>query len=171
METEPTHSPGYSAESLKMLETAEGQTNAVFACFGSAAQHAQLFEQGLSRFLITYNKLCNDDLSIEKLDAIASGLHKKTMGQLLKKLSQHVTVEDDSVFGEFEVALRQRNYLMHEFFLERNSELESEEGRMRLLKELLTVEGYLERSRVRINAMRIAMCETLGIDDEFYDFQ
>ena len=48
---------GYSSESLKMLESEEGQLNAVFACFGSAAQRAQLFEQSLSRFLAMYNKI------------------------------------------------------------------------------------------------------------------
>ena len=31
---------GYTAESLDLLKTEEGQKNAVFACFGSAAQHA-----------------------------------------------------------------------------------------------------------------------------------
>ena len=41
---------GYTCESLRMLESEEGQTNAIFACFGSAVQHSQLFEQGLDRF-------------------------------------------------------------------------------------------------------------------------
>ena len=37
------------SESLRMLETEEGQNNAVFACFGSAAQHAQMFEEALGK--------------------------------------------------------------------------------------------------------------------------
>jgi hypothetical protein len=49
--------PGYTEESLRMLETAEGQSNAVIACFGSAAQHAQLFGQALARFLGVYNRI------------------------------------------------------------------------------------------------------------------
>lgn len=47
---------GYTTESLKILETEEGQLNAVFACFGSAVQHSQLFEQSLTRFLKMYNR-------------------------------------------------------------------------------------------------------------------
>ena len=58
---------GYTTESLKMLETEEGQLNAVFACFGSAVQHSQLFEQGLTRFLKMYNKIASDSLSIDDL--------------------------------------------------------------------------------------------------------
>ena len=166
MSTDQERSPPYTNESLRMLESEEGQLNAVFACFGSAAQHAQLFEQGLAKFLVVYNKICSDSVSIEELDAVASNLRKRTMGQLLAKLSKHVTINDASVSEQFTNALKKRNYLMHEFFLERNTELESSEGRMRLLAELTTIEGDLERSRVMINAMRIAMCETLGVDDD-----
>ena len=34
--------------SLEMLKSEEGQLNAVFACFGSAAQHSQYFEAALA---------------------------------------------------------------------------------------------------------------------------
>ena len=57
-----------SDESLKMLETKEGQLNAVFACFGSATQHAQLFEQSLSRFLAVYNRIQSDSVSVGDLE-------------------------------------------------------------------------------------------------------
>lgn len=56
--------PGYSEESLNMLKTAEGQSNAVFACFGSAAQHCQHFEKALADFLILYNKATNQSLAV-----------------------------------------------------------------------------------------------------------
>ncbi len=155
-----------ASESLKMLESEEGQLNAVFACFGSAAQHAQLFEQGLAEFLIAYNRICSDSIAIDDLEAGTSSLRRRTMGQLLRKLSEHVTIEEISVSDCFSTALKSRNYLMHEFFLKKNSELETAEGRMQLLVELTTIQGILERSRVMINAMRIAMCETLGVEDD-----
>ena len=47
---------GYSDESLRMLESEEGQSNAVFAIFGSAAQHSQLYESALAEFLIVYKQ-------------------------------------------------------------------------------------------------------------------
>ena len=152
---------GYTTESLKMLETEEEQLNAVFACFGSAVQHSQLFEQGLTRFLKMYNKIASDSLSIDDLGK------KMTMGQLLSKVRQRVTIKEDSVEEGFSTALDQRNYLVHRFFLERNSGLESTEGRMGLLTELVEIERNLERCRVMINAMRIAMCSTLSIKDEW----
>ncbi len=160
-------SNGYTSESLKMLDTDEGQLNAIFACFGSAAQHAQMFEQALVRFLVTYNKISPETLSIEDFEAAERGLHKKTMGALIKELRKHVNFPDETVPGYFEAALKQRNFLMHHFFLDRCMDLGNTEGRMRLLGELLSIQDEVDRGRVLTNAMRIAVCETLGIKDEY----
>ncbi len=152
---------GYTSESLKMLESEEGQLNAVFACFGSAVQHAQLFEQGLTRFLVMYNRIASDSVSVDDIG------QKLTMGQLLKRVGQHVTIKDNSVEEGFSAAVAERNFLIHRFFLERDSQLESTEGRLGLLSELVGIEKRLDRCRVMINAMRIAMCRSLGIEDDW----
>ena len=152
---------GYTNESIRMLESSEGQLNAVFACFGSAVQHAQLFEQGLARFLIMYNKIASDSVSVDDIG------QKLTMGQFLRRVRKHVTINDNSVEEGFSTARDERNYLIHRFFLERNQLLDSSEGRMQLLSELMNTEANLERCRVTINAMRIAMCEALEIKDEW----
>ena len=152
---------GYTSESLKMLESEEGQLNAVFACFGSAVQHAQLFEQGLARFLMIYNRIASDPVGVEDIG------HKMTMGQLLHKVRQHVTVDDNSIELGFSAALEERNYLIHRFFLERDPQLKSTEGRFELLSELSRIEMNLDRCRVAINAMRMAMCEALGVKDDW----
>ena len=154
---------GYTDESICVLESEEGQLNAVFACYGSAAQHAQLFEQGLARFLVIYNKITSDSIGVDDVG------HKMTMGQLLNKLRQHVTIDDNSVEEWFDAALKERNYLIHRFFLERDQGLKSAEGRMELLAELVKIEANLNRCRVMINAMRIAMCRTLDIVDNWAD--
>ena len=84
---------------------------------------------------------------------------------LLGRVRQFVGVSDESIEQGFTTALNERNFLIHRFFLERNSDLESTEGRMKLLYELNRIERNLDSSRVAINAMRIAMSETLGIED------
>ena len=64
-----------------------------------------------------------------------------------------------------EAALYVRNYLMHRWFLDRHDPFKSEAGRMALLQELVSFGRLLDSARVTANAMRIAMCRTLGIDD------
>ena len=152
--------PAYTEETLRTLESNEGQINAVFACFGSAVQRAQLIEQGLQRFLVIYNKITSDTMTEEDIE-------KKTLAGLRREIRKHITINDDSVEKEFSTALAERNFLIHRFFLERNPLLASREGRMQLLAELVDIEANLEHCRVIINAMRIAMCEALGIADEW----
>lgn len=155
---------GYTTESLKMFETEEGQLNAVFACFGSATQHAQLFEQSLLRFLAVYNRIQSDSVSVGDLEE-----KKMTMGYLIKQVKHRVRFDDDLIEEGFSIALDKRNYLIHRFFLERNEEFKSTEGRLRLLSELVAIEQVLDRCRAMVNAMRIAMCRTLEIEDPWAD--
>jgi hypothetical protein len=156
---------GYTDESLRMLDSEEGQTNAVFACFGSAAQHAQLFEQSLARFLVVYNRIASSALAVEDFDAYEQKLQKKTMGWLLDEVSKQVTFTDDVWPQRLDAALECRNYLMHTFFLKVADGFKSEAGRLGLLGGLLAAERLLDNARITLNAMRIAMCETLGVAD------
>jgi|SRR5580658_7318699 hypothetical protein len=164
---EPGEPKGYSQESLDMLKTDEGQLNAVFACFGSAAQHAQMFEQGLSKFLIVYNIVTSEGVPLEDLDSLKDELGQKTMGALLGELKKHIAFPEQDVPELFGNALKARNFLMHHFFLELGDQLSTSEGRMGLLQLLITIEKTLDNSRIMINAMRIATCKTLGLDDEY----
>jgi hypothetical protein len=157
--------PSYTAESLRMLESAEGQNNAFFACFGSAAQRAQPFEQSLSRFLVVFNRATGKDLSVDDFEAYERKLEKKTMGWLLHELRDLVAFPEAEVPARLDAALGCRNHLMHSYFLRLGDDLDSKEGRMARISELLAAEELLDASRATVNAMRIAMCRTLGIDD------
>jgi hypothetical protein len=158
---------GYTDESLRMLETEEGQSNAVFACFGSTAQHAQLFEQALARFLTVYNRIASATLSLQDFENYEGKLQRKTMGGLLREMQKYVTLSDPVVIERLDRALEHRNWLMHTFFLERGDGLKSEAGRMELLRELAAMEQLLDNARITVNAMRIAMCRTLSVADPF----
>ena len=153
------------SESLDMLKTQEGQLNAVFACFGSAAQHAQMFEEAIGKFLLAYNHIRPEKMSAEELEEFTQSIQARTMGQLLHELKSLVTFTEGDPRERMEAALKVRNYLMHRWFLDRREGFNSEAGRMALLQELVGMERLLDSARVTANAMRIAMCRTLGIDD------
>src|SRR4051812_21859041 len=83
------------SESLNMLKTEEGQLNAVFACFGSAAQHAQMFEEALGNFLLAYNHNRPEKMSAEKVEELTQSIQASTMGQLLHELKSLVTFAEE----------------------------------------------------------------------------
>jgi len=149
-------------ESLQMLKTRVGQVNAVFACFGSAAQHAQHFEAALADFLSDYNKLTKRGVSLQKLEALDQKLQKKTLGTLLREFSKYVTIQDPNVVGFLEMALEKRNFLMHHFFREREGKLRLEKDRMELLSELTGIDHILDQAATITQAMRIAMSEAIS---------
>ena len=71
-----------------MLVSDEGQRNAVFACYGSAAQHGQLLEDALSRLIAKPN-------AVRGMDDPDAGLGKKTTGQLLRTFLSDFVEEID----------------------------------------------------------------------------
>jgi hypothetical protein len=153
------------ADLREMLKTEDGQLNVVFACFGSAAQHAQIFEEALTNFLTVYKRAVHFDLSTEGIEEIVHGLHKKTMGQLLHDLKGIVKSTDGDYIERMEMALKVRNFLMHRWFLERKDYFKTKEGRIGMVAELVGIEKLLDSTRVMANAMRIALCKALRIED------
>ncbi len=149
-------------ESLEMLKTRVGQINAVFACFGSAAQHAQFFEVALAEFLRDYNKVANEAITLQDLELLNKKLQKKTLGALLNEFSRYVTIKDPKVVQFLELALDRRNFLMHHFFPDRSIKLQSEDGRMSLLSELVSIDCLLQEAATIVRGMNIAMSRAIA---------
>ena len=59
---------GYSERTLEMLESEEGQLNAIFACYGSAVQNGQLFEESLAKLVAILNEWSEADNPTEGLE-------------------------------------------------------------------------------------------------------
>ena len=157
----------YTTKSLEMLESEEGQLNAVFACYGSAAQHGQIFEAALSDFLLVYNRLVKKHLSLDEVRSVESKLRKMTMGALLKELQKHITVDAEWVSDLLEIALKNRNFLIHNYFLKRQAKFRTESGRLEMLRELVAIEDALEKATRITDGMRIALGRAL--DDSQID--
>jgi hypothetical protein len=149
------------SESLDMLKTEEGQLNTVFALFGSAAQHAQFFEEALGNFLLEFNKICDRSLTIEELESLAATLQKKTMGSLLTDFKKYVTINNELITENISEALVQRNFLMHQFFRDRRDKFGTAEDRAGLMSELLGIEHLLHGVTLVTNGLRVALCEAL----------
>lgn len=148
-------------KSLEMLNSEEGQLNAVFACFGSATQHGQFFEAALSEFLLAYNRLLKKSLTLADLEAVETSLHKKTMGALLTDFRKHIKISNDAVSASLSDALGKRNFLIHRYFRERHDEFGREQGRLRMLAELVAIGEVLEKATDLTNGMRVALCRAL----------
>ncbi len=147
---------GYTSESIRMLESEEGQLNAVFACFGSAAQHSYFFEDALGKFLLVYHKIFKKSLTLQDFENIETKIEQKTSGALLKELRKHVAIHDNTIEQCLDNALQKRNFLIHRFFRE-TEKFHTKKGRMEMLRELVGIEKELEKATRLIDGMRVAL--------------
>ena len=150
---------GYSKNSLEMLKTTEGQLNAVFACFGSAAQHGQYFEKALGEFIVKIKHVLEPATPAEHIQSAKSQLARKTIGQLLQIMGKHVQPDAQWVTDLLLNAHKSRNFLIHHYFIEREDRFKTASGRTAMLKELLSIQEQIERATVLVDGMRFAVTE------------
>ncbi|MCY4128271.1 MAG: hypothetical protein OXG15_03385 [Gammaproteobacteria bacterium] len=144
-----------------MLESVEGQLNAVFACYGSAAQHGQLMENALAKLVTKLKRMTISE-------ALPRDIDKKTTGQLLNLFRTKFVEEIDEWVPDFlDSARKKRNFLVHEYFLKRNDSMGVEAGRIAMLRELLDIESDLLKAAGLVNGLSVAIEETIqGKRDE-----
>ena len=152
---------GYSAESLRMLESEEGQLNAIYALHGSAAQHGQLLEKALSDLVLKLEEILKRPSSAADFQIIEKMRHNKTIGQLLKDLEKKTKNLDEWVNDLFKTAREKRNFLIHHYFLERQDKFQTLSGRMEMLEELCSIEKTLKEATDMANGMRTAIIRRL----------
>ncbi len=146
---------GCSDISLGMLESEEGQLNAVFACYGSAAQHGQLFEESITRLILLLNELSGIEPNAEMME-------KWTIGRLLAHWQKTFVHKIDEWVPQFlDEGRRLRTFLMHDYFLSRKDHLATEDGRMAMLVELSGIEQHFRRAAGLINGLRVAISRQL----------
>ena len=119
----------------------------VYREFGMAAEYAQHFESALGSVLLVYKIFENEAKSEPNLNEryyqdVLGGIDRNTLGALLRKVSAQITVRDDLI-GVFEVALKARNYLTHNFYREQGRSIETEAGRDAMASCLATLQKQL----------------------------
>ena len=142
------HRKGYSDESLKMLASEEGQLNAVYSCYGSAASEGQFLEDAVRSLLSRVS---------------SGGLPRKREGlkKLIDELRKRITLTDERVWDSFHEAREVRNELIHHYFRNQEHKLKTEEGRMVMLMELVRIEAPIRKAKELICGIRVAVDQAL----------
>ena len=152
------------------------QCNDVFAYYGSVARDAQRFEEELERFLATYNRVTSDSVTAADM---GSG---KSIGLIVSRTRKHARKHEKVRYFSTRKLLattwREKRYLLHRFFIEREAEFHSVRGRRLLMAELLRIERNLVRSRIALGSMETSIWQdnlyylpTAGIQDGSHERQ
>jgi hypothetical protein len=150
-------------------EDAEGKhIRDVYAHFGVAAYHAQCFEKSLAVFLLLHGKASGATLTLQQFDADEERLWKQTMGPLIKEFRKLHKVGEGPEGAEdiLENARKRRNFLMHNFFWEKESDFLSEGGRTRMINELSVFSNDMEKADSLVTAIYTGLAQELGMTDD-----
>ena len=147
-----------------MLESREGQLNAIFACYGSAVQHAQIFEKSLVDVLIKIESLAKKTSLSASFSS--SNIHKKTMGQLLKILKNNVKFSPARILEGLDKAPDIRNFLAHDYFLKRQAKFGTRTGRSQMLVELISMQVLFENHAKIIRGICTAIDQKIEGSDK-----
>lgn len=122
--------------SLEQLDDNE-QCREVYAWAGLALYQAQVIEHGLVNAILVVRLAEDSDFasSFSDGDHFFAEHFQRTMGQLMKRLRKHLTI--DATFDHrLDDLLRRRNFVIHNFFRERAELFMHQEGRAIMLDEL-----------------------------------
>jgi len=147
----------------------------VYARFGMAVYCAQVLEHGLVNALVILDLIpsrdhlarSRDEWAAE-VDAFMDRHFEATMGRMMKNLRDVTPVgtELESLLRE---ALRRRNWLIHDFFRERATELISSAGRDQMLHEVDECRELFQTVDERLETIVAPLRRKLGITDELLE--
>lgn len=142
--------------------------SALFEEYGRAAHYAQLLEYDLLSIWIL--DLFTQGVSLTRQDLLdfQASWGRKTLGLLLKPLEKSALIPDD--MKQFmEVLRKDRNRLVHSFFMDESVTLETDEGIEGAFRELVRIKQNLDTGRRFFHSVLDSYARDRRIDIEQID--
>jgi len=153
---------------MEPLDLESQQIREVYARFGLAMYQAQCLERQLAILLATAYGPGPHKLTKCDYERLLGSLFKKTLGNLIQKLQESVTLPND-----FELMLREalgkRNWLAHRYFWERAGHFMTEKGRMLMINELQVIAEELDQLDQVLTQTSCDWMKKAGIPEEVMD--
>ena len=106
-----------------------------------------------------------DHITRQEIDAFRDQQFTYTIGKLLRKLKEYVSVHDD-LEQTLSEALTKRNWLVHDYFRERAEELLSPAGCNLMISELVEAQQLFKHATHTLNMSVKTIRERFGLTDE-----
>lgn len=141
----------------------------VWAFCGLAMYFAQVLEQSLVNLAVVVRadqRGCG--LTRREIDAMFDGYAKWTFGQVLAD-ARRMTAIPAELDGLIAHALKRRNYLAHEFFVEHDRDILFEDGRRKMIDELRADAKFFQDLDERMEPICADMMAKHGVTSEILE--
>jgi hypothetical protein len=122
-------------ETLVIPEPDNFDAKEVFTFFGLCSYYCQILEQGLVNLAVALRIGGHSNLTSLNIDASFEDKRKKTLGQLFNEISKYITISK-KLENSLILAVSDRNYIAHSFFVVHDIGFCSENGRKKMIEEL-----------------------------------
>jgi hypothetical protein len=147
------------------MKPAEDDVREMYARFGAAVYAAQVLEHGIVNAMVVLHLPKRDKFTGFDVDAFMDQQFENTLGKLIRNLKEKLTLpaELEQLLSK---ALKSRNWLCHDYFRERASELLSAEGQQKIIAELVDAYSLLDRADKTLTAVVQPLANRLGLTQE-----
>jgi hypothetical protein len=136
----------------------------VYAHFGLAIYEAQVLEHGLANAMLLARMAAGKLPTLADFDAFLEARFKKTLGSLIKDLSNHIAV-DAGLEGMLAAALEKRNWLAHRYFRERSETFMSDRGCATMIAELESAQALFHEADEALEGVTKTFAAKVGVTD------
>ena len=127
---------------------------------GAALLDCQSFEYGISYLLFLFARLGTQGLPVDRAESILNDEEKKTAGQLVALLKQHVKVSP-TIEQELTSALKARNHLVHRYLIENIERMVNPLEHEKLVKEIRALRTQVRRCSKQLDPFVKSLAEHL----------
>ena len=107
---------------------------------------------------------------VDDVDKLYESFDEKTFGQVINAAKAKFSVSSD-LEADLAIALKQRNYLAHRFFVVHDIDLMVPSGRREMIDELIEILEHLRLVDTRMDALWMTAWESFGITKEWIEQQ
>lgn len=153
---------------MEELDEDAQQRRETFARYGLAMYHAQCVEKSLA---ILVSSVFNKEFlpsEPDRREAIQDEVFAKTIGRLLTRLKKQITIPPN-LDRTLTVALRQRNWLTHDYFWERAGQLLTPMGREKMIEELTILSDFFSKLDAHLTKICEKWLKKAGVSEAAVD--
>ena len=154
----------------QILEPNYDDPKEIYAFFGLTYYQAAVLEHGVLNLAVAMLAKNISGITVDDVDKLYESLDEKAFGHVINAAKAKFAVSSD-LEADLAIALKQRNYLAHRFFVVHDIDLMVPSGRREMIDELIEILEHLRSVDTRMDALWMTAWESFGITKEWIEQQ
>lgn len=142
----------------------------LYAFFGLTFYKANVLEHGVMNLAVALLAKDVPGVTVGDVDRLYESFDKKTFGQIIDVAKKRFAFSE-SFAADLQLALDQRNYLAHRFFIVHDVDLLTDSGRRKMIDELIGILKQLKNVDREMDEYWMSAWKQLGITKEWIEEQ